>query len=111
MNEQVIDFEECGEMSCLRPPAGKGIDLRALGPVTVERTSEILFDEAAQMFYIKLLKDGTIVRRHWLLNTTNIVPTSHGISDTAFFRDYEDAVAAEIAYVRWLRDNFGPDIV
>jgi hypothetical protein len=39
-------------METLRGP----LDLRKMGPVTVRRSSEILFDEEAQSFYIHFLE-------------------------------------------------------
>src|SRR4051812_22260989 len=84
----------------------KVLKLSSLGPRSIERMSEILFDEEKQSFYIRLLKGpyaGVLVNAPMLVAA--ILGTDPFISSiprhlsmtnaTVWYPDYESAVADE----------------
>ena len=52
---QVLTIGSAGEVSGLRMPCGMGIDLRSFGRIQVNRVSDIMFDAAVQLYYVKFV--------------------------------------------------------
>ena len=113
-----------GSYSCLRAKKDKGLDLRKLGEVEVRRVSHIVWDESEQSWFVQILDpivrewmfgpdeagDGELRWHHWCaalcFDTTeseNIPAGAVLLTHRLFFEDYEDAVAAEIAFLDALR--------
>lgn len=112
MEEQVITIGEGGTVESLQHK--KGLDLRTLGKVQIERVSEVLFHEDKQQFYVKFLKgalEGRLLSRRahvWagedgsLEKVRNIPP-----EDVQYFDTYDEGVQAEIAALNFLKVHGG----
>jgi hypothetical protein len=85
MKTVVVKVKNGTTMETLRGP----LDLRKFGVVQVRRSSEILFDEEAQMFYIKMLEP-------------ELQHLNDNLSET-FFDTYELAVDHEIELINTAR--------
>lgn len=86
---QVVKFKN-GIAETLR---GGPIDLSKLGKISVRRSSEILFDEEQQKYYIHFLEQDIpdYVNEHYR---------------KVFFNTYEDAVKQEIIVINtWRKDG------
>jgi hypothetical protein len=81
-------------MSGLQMKPGKGVDLRQFGEADIQRVSEILWHKKSQKWYIKGVSGP--LKGHVF---------HHGdeAQSPQFFKDYDEAVAAEIEYLNKLR--------
>jgi hypothetical protein len=119
MSEQLITIDEAGRMESLQFKGGAGaVDLRELGNVSIERTTEILWDETHQAWFIRILTGK--LKGHTVKHSTVISfggepdPAEFGAIPLAnsqrfsvlrpvLFPEYDDAVRYEIAFVQFLR--------
>ncbi len=103
---QVLSISNTGVMQSLRKKKGQGIDLRTFGNTEVERVSEILFDDAAQKFYVQFLT-GLLAGRKLTYPLysaiTGKTTTFINSKPVMFFNDYEDGVAAEVEVLDLIR--------
>ena len=111
---QVITIHPGGLASGLQHKRGKGLDLRALGPVTITRVSLVTWDEDEQAWFIKFVA-GPRAGTEWDLDAlvelmeTDVAGLPHhnvnpgnldgqsGDNKRLYFEDYDDAVRTEIA--------------
>ncbi len=125
MGAQVVTITPDGGISGLQRKKGNGLDLRKLGHAEIERASEITWSENNQLWLVRVLNERAA---RWMTNPpghSNILKTSHwrvavgtpmpnGYSVVAVkpyshgdfwlgFDDYDDAVAAEVAFLDALR--------
>lgn len=116
MNKQVITIDPNGQMSGLQRKPGQGVDLTKFGAAQVVRVSEIEWDETAQKWTIRPLTTGTAIDgelvsyRQLILALRDGYEALAGLVDDAGVLDqparfdgYDQAVAAEIAYLDALR--------
>ena len=103
-SKQVISIAPDGAISSLCRKTG--LDLRDFGSVEIERVSDIKWDKDFQLWYINIIngpKKGLIVTSEdWL----GEIPQNCVFDDTSrvlYFKEYEDAVAAEILFLDNLR--------
>lgn len=97
--KQVISISPEGVMQSLRRKKGQGLDLRQFGTAEVKRVSEIIFDDAAQKFYVQFLEGALAGRKlTYTLYTAVTEKTTRFINSqpVMLFDEYEDAVAAEV---------------
>lgn len=112
MSEQVIFIDEIGGVSSL-DFKGRGIDLRQLGEARIERTTEILWNQGAQKWYIKYLtgrKSGTLATvGDWTLfgNGSAVI---FGEDGELLFDEYDEAVQHEIVLVQAMREE-DPELI
>ncbi len=107
---QVITIHPDGLASGLHYKKGKGLDLRALGPVSIERVSLVTWDDVEQAWFIKFIA-GPRAGTEWTLEALNgltlvgdmgkgVQPgLPNGKSDgngRLYFEDYDEAVRTEI---------------
>jgi hypothetical protein len=111
MTQQVISIGPDGSMSGLQMKPGKGVDLRQFGRAQIERASEVQFDVAEQAWFVEIRKGKYAGRKItydlWSLVTGNA--TLHrNDQPVMMFREYDDAVQAEIAVLNYIRLTEGP---
>lgn len=94
---------------------GRGIDLRKFGRVAIERSTEILWNEQYQKWYIQFLNLGRFSGKvldtgiAWLANCGQpcFVPQMRGVcvSDdlTLLFDEYQGAIFCEVLVIQSLR--------
>lgn len=112
-NRQVITITAQGGISGLQRKPGQGVDLRQFGKADIKRASLIEWDADQQHWYVDILQDagkGLLTPKKWQdagLRFEAIAcefVTGDGFSTEAIlFREYEEAVAAEIMYLDALR--------
>lgn len=118
MQQQVITISAAGVMSGLQVKPGRGVNLQTFGRAKTTRASEIVWDEEAQRWRIDALVQPVI---DWAGGSTVTPAYFHraGCDAKTFacefetgkgfflkplhFRDYDEAVRAEIAYLDALR--------
>lgn len=106
---QVVTIYPDGLASSLQYKRGKGLDLRVLGPVSIERVSLVTWDEVEQAWFIKFIA-GPRKGSEWDFEALNELSGGDfkginpglpsGKSDgnrRLYFEDYDEAVAVEIA--------------
>ncbi len=123
MSNQVITITPDGTMSGLQRKRGRGVDLRQFGHAAIERASEITWNEEQQLWYVCILsaavhrgmkwhhtwlKNGIVLRmNHWTDMVGSDAPVGSmrctSSDHTLEFYDYDDAVAAEVAFLDALR--------
>ncbi len=124
MNQQVITVAPDGTMSGLQRKRGRGVDLRKFGHATIERASEIAWNEDQQAWTVHVLNRAavrwmthTMGREHlgatltgdnWYYAMYELSPRPPKGSvklpeGWLAFEDYDDAVAAEVAFLDALR--------
>ncbi len=122
---QVVTITPDGGISGLQRKKDKGLDLRKLGHVEIERASEITWSENNQLWLVRVLNERAarwmtkppghsfiLKISHWCSVVSAVYPKgwdlvavkpySHGDSWLGF-DDYDDAVAAEVAFLDALR--------
>lgn len=115
--KQVVSIATDGTISTLQHKGGKGLDLRTLGVVDIQRASEVRWNEDEQAWYV-VFCIGAGNYANWVLSTYFLLSDEnyddlfqvdtlsfrvHDISGILLFREYEDAVVAEIAVLDRLR--------
>ena len=121
--EQVITIHPDGGISGLQRKKGKGVDLRQFGHAHLERASEITWNEAQQCWHVHVLNEAacewmaatrertyrgeggcTLMAFQWV-GTISIDEPKGSYRTDGFlaFDDYDDAVAAEVAFLDALR--------
>ena len=122
---QVVTITPDGGISGLQRKKGKGLDLRKLGHAEIERASEITWSENNQLWLVRVLNEraarwmtnppghSNILKvSHWQRVVTikcpngyTLVPVKPYVCDAYWmgFDDYDDAVAAEVAFLDALR--------
>ena len=134
MGNQVVTIHPGGGISGLQRKRGRGLDLRQFGHAKIERVSEIIWYEPLQCWRVNVLdldacrwmaracsmrypSPGISLNRyHWVAAVADEDPDGTA-TDTARavplkFHDYDDAVAAEVAFLDALRIRgvLGPPI-
>lgn len=107
---QVISIAADGTMSGLQKKPGQGIDLTQFGTAKVERASEIMWEETSQAWYVLPLKgayaNSPLTEDDWTAYLpwppARLKGVQHG-TRTLLFSSYDDAVAAEIAFLDEVR--------
>ena len=84
MNRQVVTIAPDGAISSLRRK--DGLDLRQFGKVEIQRVSDIKWDSDHQKWYVKIIEGPR-----------------KGFVSMQLFKEYEDAVEAEITWLDDLR--------
>jgi hypothetical protein len=131
-SKHVVTFDpRDGSYSCLRAKKGQGLDLRKLGEVEVKRVSHIVWDENEQAWFVQVIdrivrdwidsvwadgEPGELLWLYWVaahghnavldrqLEFGDKTPKGGRLSlGRLLFEDYEDAVAAEVAFLDALR--------
>lgn len=128
MTPQVITIAPDGTLSGLQRKKGQGLDLRQMGHADIERASEITWNEPQQCWHVHVLNPNVVA---WMLGACRMgggatlnfdswgrateqhdvpagvirIPRVPGKSDDWWlgFEDYDDAVAAEVAFLDALR--------
>lgn len=114
---QVITIEPGGIMSGLQRKPGQGLDLREFGKCSIERASEICWDDTAQKWFVKITSrhQGFIDRYMTFISgamteldfecmtgkfgdPNELDPYDDGTA-IAYFDNYDDAVKAEIEFL------------
>lgn len=110
MNQQVITVQPDGSISGLQRKAGKGVDLRQFGHATIERVSEITWDEDRQRWVVNIISGpmaGTLLKwAVWRGAGFTTIPEGCQVrtgSGDMTFENYDDAVATEVAFLDMLR--------
>ncbi len=115
MNTQVITISQDGGMSGLQRKTGKGVDLRQFGRASIERASLIEWDENKQKWWVSIQsgKYAGAALSHVLRCNAGMMPATGeafypGSTMTTnggvyMFKDYDDAVKAEVAFLDALR--------
>ncbi len=135
MSQQVITIAPGGAMSGLQRKRGRGVDVRQFGHATIERASEITWNEMDQCWHVRLLnrkvlewmhpkrsimiecgEGATLCMFYWVkampARETYMISAgasppkgSTNLSKRCWlaFEDYDDAVAAEVAFLDALR--------
>ena len=118
--KQVITIEPDGRISGLQVKPGKGVDLKKLGHASIERASEIVWDDIKQQWKVMGLKGAVkdhimTLRNHFEASNRmgcHAIPTEPPVAfwdDPVYFDEYDDAVAAEINWLNALRLRDGPE--
>lgn len=104
---QIITIAPDGTISGLQRKPNQGIDLTKFGKASVERASEIVWDEETQRWFIDVktgpLAGRTVTTLMWFEAVPGC-PLPHSVdcsktvslSDPLFFESYDEAVAVEI---------------
>ena len=98
MSSQLLTIKPDGGIVALRGHRGLFNPAR-LGKASIHRSTEILWDEERQAWYIKLLRGlwkGCHLSRGMLSEVTGENPELLMSTATIYFQDYEDAVTVEI---------------
>lgn len=111
----VITVGAGGDLSALQRKKGKGLDLRQYGAASVKRSTEIKWDEVAQMWFVFILKTpfsscppNTKLRVGNLYLVSELDHLERAIEDETaklsidgmiMFGDYDDAVRMEVAHL------------
>ena len=129
MKEQVITVDPDGTISGLQVKKGKGLDLTTLGRSHIERVSEIVWSLEWQCWFVKVLssavikwmqdvwsmsedRPGVLTWELWCKATEQQEDLNHaklpyGCEEVYLhilhFKDYDDAVAAEVEFLNALR--------
>jgi len=115
MPQQVITIRPDGSLFGLQHKRGKGVDLRGFGHAEIKRVTLIVWDAKSQHWYIRFNDervDGRINKGQgtWGTDLFHAAGVNYhdyrgtrGFLSTILFRDYEDAVDAEIAVVQSLQ--------
>lgn len=107
---QIISIDAAGCMSGLQVKRGAGLDLRQFGRAQIERVSLVTWDESEQAWYVDILKApeefrGVLTTSNWF--RAGVCQAGRGSTvrgdGALLFAEYEDGVAAEIAYLDALR--------
>jgi hypothetical protein len=111
--KQVITVGPDGSMSGLQRKPSEGVDLRQFGRASITRASEILWHEPAQRWTIRVLSEpfrnmpvtAAMVRAIGLepAGFVGCCVDDTVSAGTLSFLDYDQAVAAEIAFLDALR--------
>ena len=110
--KQVVTIEPGGRVSGLQVKPGKGFDLRTLGDAKIERASEVLWDQDKQQWYVEIRKGrytGKVITWPMMSAVSGQLASYLASEPTAYFAEYDDAVAAEIAVLDHIRKNEGPE--
>jgi len=122
MSGQTIQIGATGEVLGLQMKKGRGTDLRKLGPASIERVSEIVWDEDCQAWCVRLLQGELsgqhityeLVREYNLWQSSEVsgaLVLSNGwfdfgqISGPFYYSDYDVAVDLEVAVIQWMIAN------
>lgn len=110
--QQVVTISPDGTISGLQRKAGQGLDLRTLGKASIERVSEIKWDEDRQAWYVEVISGPltnlilTAQYRHKVAGLEGWFPEGATISTGTgilYFDDYDDAVRAEVEFLDAMR--------
>lgn len=107
---QVITILTNGGVSGLQVKPGRGLDISKMGRAKITRASEILWNEEQQCWYVDVLQNtgkGPLTIDKWHAEGLDGPPKGYvGASNgVMLFGDYENAVAAEIAYLDAMRKD------
>jgi len=120
MSKQSIFIGHDGSMTSLRTSPKKGVDFRKLGQTSVDRVSDIKFDEGRQQFYITFLNYPSPNRTQVVSRNVIYGPYRHTMdlncpngydSPIHYFEEYEQAVEHEIELINELRRKYGKDYI
>ena len=110
--QQIITITPDGGISGLQRKKGKGLDLRQFGHAEIERVSEITWNEDRQRWQVYIINGpftGTLLSQDHLIEYGVDLGErvwGNDIDDPSWplmFDDYDDAVAAEVAFLDALR--------
>ena len=104
MATQVITIGQTGSLLGLRSKKGEGVDLRKLGPAKIRRITNIVWADDCQKWFIVWasgMRSGDRVQVPTCLWAVSM--ESLASYETVFFRDYEDAVSAEVEVIQTLQ--------
>jgi len=106
--QQVITIGPNGSLTGLQHKPGQGVDLRQFGRADIQRASEVLHCADRQKWYVEFRHAGTFTGKR--LTHSMLFDAGHDLSNgqpvqdtTAYFQDYDEAVAGEIAVLNYLR--------
>ena len=112
--KQVVTIKRDGSIEGLHRPK-KGLDLRKMGEVDIKRASEVMWSKSAQKHYVNFYeasKSPFTCLGSWLWEkiqngTLTKKDMTHPMKDfgIAYFKEYEEAVEAEIKTLDYLRIN------
>ena len=113
MHKQVITITPDGAMSGLQRKPGQGIDLRQFGNADIKRASLIEWDTDEQRWFVDVLQEagfGLLTPKKWQdaglrfeAVACEFVTGDGFITEPMLFREYDEAVLAEIMYLDALR--------
>ena len=115
MVQQIVTISADGSVSTLQRKKGKGVDIRPLGNIKIERATLIEWSTVDQRWFINVLRPtvlawmklgGLLDIGHWQragLNDNGPGGSVVGQDGVLLFEDYDDAVAAEVAFLEALR--------
>lgn len=110
--EQVIQINADGSVEGLLHKPGRGVDLREFGRADIRRVTEILWDGDLQLWYVKFLVGryaGKVLSHAMYATTINdraqvaAIGNVRAYGDAVFFKEYDDAVDAEIQACNHIR--------
>jgi len=103
--QQVVTIHPDGSISGLQRK--QGLDLRKFGKAQIERTSDIVWSEDEQKWWVKFLRvEGYLYISTGLMYKAFDIPASFCVltsEQIEFFDEYEQAVYAEIKVLDYLR--------
>lgn len=109
MRTQLITIDPLGGIESLQMK-GDALDLRPFGRAAIERTTEIIWNEDKQAWGIKLLHGAlaglvtlALYCSHAESNTPDDFEVIADESIVPLWREYDDAVSAEVELVQGLR--------
>lgn len=112
---QVIEIDELTGAPCgLQHKPGKGIDLTQFGKAQVKRCTEVMWSEEQQLWYCEFRTgrmDGAVITREMVAEAATYceqqalpfggIATVNRLPDTtAYFTDYDAAVAVEVLVIQ-----------
>ena len=110
---QVIAFHTDGKVSGLQRKPGEGLDLRILGHASIVRASEVLWDEAEQKWFVKILIGkyaGKCITGSamYAVGHRDYISASDFAKPPKLFTEYDTAVKAEVMVLDHIRFTEGP---
>lgn len=121
VSRQVVTIHTDGSVSGLQRKPGQGFDLRCLGKATITRASEIVWSEDHQMWYVVPVGEKFTDMLSWRKAFDSAAASLAGlerlpagcqyvrvaaenvVADVVMAKEYDDAVAFEIAVLDGLR--------
>lgn len=113
MHRQVITIGPNGEVSGLQRKPGQGLNLQKFGQAKTTRASEIVWHEGEQQWYVDVLQEagkGILTPKKWQdlglrfeLVACEFVTGDGFNTEPMTFKEYDEAVNAEVMYLDALR--------